>query len=120
MSKSYRGVRYPDGSLKVTCLHTGKLLPDRFEEVQFYPGFAVGVHGPGSAQLAYALLHDYKGPEYARAHYNALLNGCIAYLPLNTVWTLTEEEIDTFFRRMYPRSALERIVGDDFVALRCK
>lgn len=111
--KSYRGVRYPDGSLKVTCLHTGKRLPDHFENVQFYPGFDVGVHSPGSAQLAYALLRDYKGPEYARVHYKALLNGCIAYLPPNAMWTLTGEEIDAFFRRLYPLSALERIVEDD-------
>jgi hypothetical protein len=71
-------------------------LPLRLDLRNHSPtGFSVGYTGSGPAQLALAILADYKGDNFALRHYQQFKREVIAALPQGKPFVLTEAQIDT-------------------------
>lgn len=102
MPKAYAGIRSKASNrLRVIRLHVGSPLPLCLNEVNHSPdGFECGYGGSGPAQLAYALLRDYIGPDRALELYHAFKWTVIAGLPTDRPWTLTADDIDSALARI--------------------
>ncbi len=94
--KIYRGVRLSTGecSVRVDSGDMSKELPPHTELRNHSPtGFEWGYGGSGPAQLALAiLLEEYRDPEYALKHYQALKRRVVARL-WGAGWVLTSQDI---------------------------
>lgn len=100
--KAYTGIRLRSSNrLRVIRLHVGSPLPLYLNEVNHSPdGFECGFGGSGPAQLAYALLRDFIGPDGALKLYHAFKWTVIAELPTSGTWTLTADDIDSALARI--------------------
>ena len=95
--KSYIGRRRHDGTLSVTVKNGDgqeRDLDPRFDLRRHSPsGYEVGYAGSGPAQLSLAILADLVGEDRARSAYQWFKVACIANLPRDENWVLSETEI---------------------------
>lgn len=59
-------------------------------------GFNWGYGGSGPADLAYAILRDMYGEDFAQRFYQAFKWDVIARLPQGQAWQLTEEDLENW------------------------
>jgi len=68
----------------------------RHIEIHSPDGFNWGYGGSGPADLAYAVLYDLYGKEFADKNYQRFKWDIIAKLPQGEPWKLTEHEIEAW------------------------
>lgn len=92
---NYEGSRNGPGSPLVVRKRNGRLLPLHTQVRNHSPtGFESGYCGSGPAQLALAILVDYRGEEYALPRYQRFKELVVARLPRENDWVLSPEDID--------------------------
>jgi len=90
----YNGFATPEPGGRVVLVNGAELSPRHDLRNHSPDGFSWGYCGSGPAQLALAILTDYKGAIFALRNYQHFKAGCIAALPMDEPFTLTGESID--------------------------
>ncbi len=91
----YEGSRRGPSEPLVVRKRDGRLLPLHTLVRNHSPtGFECGYSGSGPAQLALAILVDYRGKEYALSRYQRFKELVVTRLPREEDWTLSTEAVD--------------------------
>lgn len=114
MSKQYMGRRFPEGDAVVEVHENGiaKDLPLRFDICNHSPtGFNWGYAGSGPAQLALAILADFKGKVPTAKLYQEFKNRFIVGIKEDR-WEITERMIAQFILEQDPNGDLGAFLSE--------